>query len=183
MDFCLKVGTEIETVFRILLDDSKFDSVYDIGKMRKNQNINVYQTVIGPKYRLSDYKLFVNHIKKEIQPFEKFDSEVPEWFKIYSKYKHDNLNLIKKWNLRYALFSLGALLILITNHPNLDNKTFWPSEEIRTEVFSKSDPRPRFAKESIPTKYEDKGVGDKVLIYDKEPSDLFHDKMLKLIRE
>jgi len=45
MDFCLKVGTEIETLFRELLNDKKFDSEPDIKKSRADQNINVYITL------------------------------------------------------------------------------------------------------------------------------------------
>lgn len=91
MDFCLKVGTEVETLFREILAYKKFDSVRNIAEKRKNQNINVYREVIEPEFRLRDYKLFVNLIDKEIQPFENFDlTGHPEWFGIYSK-----LNIIK----------------------------------------------------------------------------------------
>ena len=64
MDFCLKVGTEIETLFRIIISDNKFDSIPNIDKNRKHQSISVYQKEIEPKYKLSESKLFVNHIKQ-----------------------------------------------------------------------------------------------------------------------
>ena len=95
MDFCLKVGTEVETIFREILEDKKFDSVEKISDKMKNQNIDVYREVIGPTYELSEYKLYVNPINKEIQPFENFPLEGnPEWFGIYSKYKHNKINLV-----------------------------------------------------------------------------------------
>lgn len=133
MDFCLKVGTEVETLFRILLESSNFDSIPDIQQKRKNQNIKVYQSVIEPEYKLSDYKLFMNYIKKEISPFEKFDRDIPPWFRFYSKYKHDKLNLIKRWNLKYALLSLGALLILVIKHPDNEVEHLQPSDPIHLE--------------------------------------------------
>jgi len=46
MDFCLKVGTEIETLFREMLNDKKFDSYPGITKKRNNQNIDVYKEII-----------------------------------------------------------------------------------------------------------------------------------------
>ena len=167
MDFCLKVNTEIETLFRILLNSNKFDSIHDIQKKRAHQNIKVYQTEIESKYKFRNFKLFVNHIKKEIVPFEKFDQNIPPWFRFYSKYKHDKLILIKRWNLKYALLSLGALLILVTNHPDLDNKIFKVNDMLITRVFNKSSPRPRFATRShnFPLKkFEDVAIGDKVKI-------------------
>lgn len=155
MDFCLKVGTEIETLFRILLENNRFDSIEDIEKKGQNQNIKTYQTIIEHEYKFREFKLFVNHIQKEIIPFKKFDKEIPSWFRFYSKYKHDKLNLIKRWNLKFALLSLGALLILVSNHPDLDNKVFWQAYKLKTTVFDKRGPQPRFASETIPPNTEE----------------------------
>ncbi len=124
MDFCLKVGTEIETLFREILNDKKFDSYPTIAIKRNNQNIDVYKKIIEPKYELRRYSLFAKPIKVEIFPFIDFDSQTPEWFKIYSKYKHNKLELINKWNMSYSLHSLGALLLLVINHPSVENKVF-----------------------------------------------------------
>jgi len=50
MDFCLKVSTEIETLFRILIYDKKFDSIPNIEKkgnirvlvyIKKKLNLNI----------------------------------------------------------------------------------------------------------------------------------------------
>ncbi len=124
MDFCLKVGTEIETLFCEILNDKKFDSYPTIAIKRNNQNIDVYKKIIEPKYELRRYSLFAKPIKVEIFPFIDFDSQTPEWFKIYSKYKHNKLELINKWNMSYSLHSLGALLLLVINHPSVENKVF-----------------------------------------------------------
>ena len=143
MDFCLKVGTEVETLFRVILESKKFDSVNGIAEKRQNQCMNVYREVIEPKYRLSEYKLFVNLINKEIQPFENFGSKPPEWFRIYSRDKHNKLKLIGKWNLKHSLFSLGGLLILTINHPSRDGKEF-RCHKVSQRVFSSSSLAPRF---------------------------------------
>jgi len=144
MDFCLKVGTEVETLFREILNNRRFDSVNNIDEKRKNQNIDVYREVIEPVYRLKEYILLVNFIDKEIQPFEKFHlRENPEWFRIYSKYKHNKIRLIEKWNLKHSLFSLGCLLILVINHPSIDGKVF-RSHKRWQRIFNLLSSIPRF---------------------------------------
>lgn len=149
MDFCLKVGTEIETLFREMLNDKKFDSYPDIAKKRNNQNIDVYKKIIEPKYELRKYSLFVKPIRDEIFPFINFDSQTPEWFKIYSKHKHNKLELLNKWNMLHSLYSLGALLLLVINHPSVENKVFNVgifSNHI--EIFDLLSSAPRFCKKN-----------------------------------
>jgi len=143
MDFCLRVGTEVETLFRVILESGRFDSVNGITAKRKKQTIDVYREVIEPIYRLGEYKLFVNLIDKEMQPFENFRSEPPEWFRIYSKHKHNKIKLIRKWNLKHSLFSLGGLLILVINHPSRDGKEF-RGYKVGQRVFDSLPLVPRF---------------------------------------
>ena len=134
MDFCLKVGTEIETLFKIILESNKFDLYIDIKKKRKNQNISIYLEIFEPKYQLSKRKILVNSIKKDIYPFEKLtDTPTPKWFKCYSKNKHDKIALIKEWNLEYSLLALGALLLLILLHPERSSSEY--AFDINSEVF------------------------------------------------
>ncbi|HEC39869.1 MAG TPA: hypothetical protein ENI29_16650 [bacterium] len=150
MDFCLKVGTEIETLFREILNDKKFDSEHDIAIKRNNQNIDVYKKIIEPKYELRRYSLFVKPIKVEIFPFIKFESKTPEWFKIYSKDKHNKLNLIQNWNMMHSLFSLGALLLLVINHPSVEDKVFNVGRFSNfIEIFDLLGSTPRFCQSVI----------------------------------
>lgn len=147
MDFCLKIGTEIETLFRIILETNTFDQISNIDTKRKNQSIKVYQKIIEPHYNLRNYRLFVNSIHKVIYPFEKFNSKVPNWFRVYSKHKHNKIELIKRWNLKYALFSLGALLVLIFNHPT--KPAIYQIRYIKTEVFNLPNANDRFYLNSL----------------------------------
>ena len=150
MDFCLKVGTEIETLFREILNDKKFDSEPDIAAKREHQNIEVYRDIIEPKYNLRNYSLYIKPIRKEISPFMNFDSNTPEWFKIYSKDKHNKLNLIQNWNMMHSLFSLGALLILVINHPSVEDKVFNVGEFSNfIEIFNLLGSAPRFCQNVI----------------------------------
>ena len=143
MDFCLKVGTEVETLFRVILKSRRFETVNGIAEKRQKQSINVYREVIEPTYRLSEYKLLVKLIDKEIHPFENFGSIPLDWFRIYSKYKHSKLELIEKWNLKHSLLSLGGLLILVINHPSRDGKEF-RTHKVSHRVFDSLSLIPRF---------------------------------------
>lgn len=144
IDFCLKVGTEIETLFREILASKRFDKIQDIAEKREKQDISVYREVIEPEYKLSEYELRVNSMEKVIRPFENFDSETPEWFRIYLKHKHNKLELMKNWNLKHSLFSLGCLLILTINHPSVDGKEF-RVHYVSQRVFDLLSSTPRFA--------------------------------------
>lgn len=143
MDFCIKVGTEVETLFREILNNNILDSSFDITSKRKHQNIDAYRTAIEPVYMLSEYRLFVLGIEKEIIPFEGFDSNAPEWFSIYSKYKHDKLTLINEWNLKHSLYALACLLLLVINHPSLATRTF-RAHNVSRRVFELLNTQPRF---------------------------------------
>lgn len=153
MDFCLKVGTEVETLFREILEDKKFDSVTGIASKREKQNINVYREIIEPKYDLKNYKLLVSPIDREIYPFEKFDlDDYPEWFPVYSKHKHNKIELIEKWNFKHSLYSLGCLLVLIINHPTRDGKEF-RTHKMSQRVFDLLGSVPKFARVVISVKF------------------------------
>lgn len=160
MDFCLNVGSEVETLFKIILDSNRFDDVGDIGNKRKKQSISVYRDVIEPVYKLSEYKLFVKPIKLEIVPFENFDSEKLLWFGIYSKYKHDKIKLIEEWNLKNSLHALGCLLILVINHPYI-NESIFELKNADGKMFNLVNLGPRFMM-GYPAPKEGLQVGDKV---------------------
>jgi len=144
MDFGLKVGTEVETLFREILNSKRFDSLPSIEKKRREQNIDIYREVIEPIYKLSEYRLLVNSIDKIILPFEEFNLRKPEWFGIYSEHKHNKIQLIKLWNLKHSLFSLGCLLILVINHPSMDDKMF-RRHHVSQKVFDLLNSTPEFA--------------------------------------
>ncbi|MBN1801486.1 MAG: hypothetical protein JW891_08270 [Candidatus Lokiarchaeota archaeon] len=144
MDFCLKVCTEIETLFREILNSTRFDSHQDISRKRNNQNINVYMDVIEPVYELGKYSVFFLQGRMEIWPFLNFNTQTPEWFKIYSKYKHNKLELLKRWNIKASIHALSAFLILAINHPTIDGKNFI-SNSVFQRVLDLISARPRFS--------------------------------------
>ena len=151
MDFCLKIGTEVETLFREILMSKRFDTVEKIFEKRRSQNIGIYGKIIEPKYKLTEYKLLVNQTRKEIQPFEDFWNNSLAWFPVYSKYKHNKIELIKRWNLKHSLFSLACLLILVINHPSIDGKEF-RSHKVSQRVFDLLSSTPKFSRINISIK-------------------------------
>ena len=94
--------------------------------------------------------LYVIPIKEEIWPFAGFDSRRLEWFSVYSKDKHNKLELIKNWNMKHALYSLGALLLLVMNHPSVESRIFNVGQ-LTTKVFDLLSSKPRFCKSVIKT--------------------------------
>ncbi len=145
MDFCIKVGTEIETLFRILLNHKQFDSVLNIENLRKKQNITAYIKVIEPTYNLSNYRLIVNLIDTVISPYEDFEnSKAPEWFRIYSLHKHNKIELVERWNMKHSLYALGGLAILVVNHPWIWENGFFPKNYFSFRVFNEKGLEPRF---------------------------------------
>lgn len=144
MDFCLKVGSEVETLLREILNGSKLDSSDKIDEARNNQNIDRYREYIEPVYKLSDYKLDFMPMSLEICPFEEFQfNQNPGWFKVYSKHKHNKLELIKIWNMEHSLYALGGFLLLVINHPSLELGLF-NKNSLSQKLFDLYDIEPRF---------------------------------------
>lgn len=164
MDFCLKVGSEVETLFKILLFSEKFEG---IRKKGDHTSIDRYLPLIEEKYHLREYELLVIPIKKTIKPFESFDEKKPEWFGIYSKSKHNKIDLIEKWNLKHSLYALGCLFLLVINHPNYDGEIFW-LKGLRSKIFDYHGSRPRFAEHIILEQGDHPAIGEKVEIVTME---------------
>lgn len=164
MDFCLKVGSEVETLFKILLSSKKFDKTRKSGD---DKSIDRYRPLLEQKYKLSDYTLGVIPLLRIIKPFESFDTKTPEWFRIYSKSKHNKIELIEQWNLKHSLYALGCLFLLVLNHPDIDGKIFFLSS-FRSKVFDYRGSRPRFVEHTILEQGDRPALGEKVEIVTKE---------------
>lgn len=158
MDFCLKVGSEIETLFKILLFSEKFD---EIRKNGDDKSIDKYRPILEKKYYFSEYSLMVIPIQKIIKPFESFDKKRPEWFGIYSKSKHNKIDLIEKWNLKHSLYALSCLFLLVINHPDVNGEIFF-LKNCRSKVFDYHGSRPRFAKYIIREQGDVPAIGEEV---------------------
>ena len=138
MDFCLHVCSEVETIFRCILEWDRFNDQPDIETKRANQNMNIYREIIGKLLNFEEKEVVITNINQLLRPFEEFNSNRnPKWFRKYSKYKHNKLKLIEKWNLLHALKALGAMYILIVNHPdNLHPMILYNADKYKSKVFN-----------------------------------------------
>ncbi len=149
MDFCLTIGTEVETIFRILLKSRQSDSNFKIKATKQQMNITIFRQVLEPIYKFGEYELTVDLTDQYIKPFENFAERAPEWFQIYSRYKHDKLELITKWNMKHSLFALGGLAILVVNM--WDEEFFFTEKWFSFNVFNDDGLGPRFSEGRIDT--------------------------------
>lgn len=80
----------------------------------KNENINVYRTIVIEKYpHIEQANLRVDRSKIDIYPFKGWsDTGKLFWWKDYQKIKHERQGYYTKANLKNAIYSVGALRIL-----------------------------------------------------------------------
>jgi hypothetical protein len=117
--FGLDCCTWLETLMLELLGDSRLDDLPGIKNIRseKNKTIDVYREVFETKFVMSTggYKLRYSE-GDEIRPFAFWaKGQNPDWFKIYSKYKHDRSAFARKFTMGHALQAFLALSIIM-NH-------------------------------------------------------------------
>ena len=151
---CLTPGSDLTSFpiklsilarFGAIILSNKFDGEQGIEKNRDNQNINVYSDVLNGFYNFHEYELTISFLDTQISPFLEFSQDnIPDWFSIYSKEKHNKIKLIEAWNLKHSLHALGGLLVLVVNHPSVEGMTF-KTHSISNKVFQEP-PLPRFAK-------------------------------------
>lgn len=126
-DFGLECATWLETLMTELLNDPRVDSYPDIEKLRRNPNIDAYRMVFTEKlgFAIGGWRLKVGG--DEIWPFKSWGSgENPEWFRIYSKYKHNRIALAEKWTIKHTLMVFIAITILIQHWKKPSN---WDKKE------------------------------------------------------
>lgn len=113
-NFSLDCGTWLETLMTELLNDYRADEYPNIEKLRKNPNINAYREVFTNKFgfAIGGWSLKVGG--DEIWPFKSWGSgKNPEWFRIYSKFKHDRIAFAEKWTMKHAINMFIAITMLI----------------------------------------------------------------------
>jgi hypothetical protein len=117
--FGLDCCTWLETLMLELLGDSRLDDFPEIKKIRRkrNKSMDVYREVFEKKFVMSTggYKLRYSE-GDEIRPFAAWaKGKNPEWFRVYSKYKHDRFALADMFTMGHALEAFLALSIVM-NH-------------------------------------------------------------------
>jgi len=106
------VGNWIETAFYRMAKYEGYEGYPRINK--ETVSIDDFREAFEPHYQLS--QLGVRVLPRDygiIRPFEEFSSnQSPEWFKAYSKFKHNLEVLFNKMNLRLTVRALAGLFLL-----------------------------------------------------------------------
>lgn len=125
LNFSINVCSEIETLCRKLITFSEFDEYPKIEEIRNGQqNMNIYRELFNWKWGenvsnpISNHRLKLRWEEAYIYPFKSFENDQnPEWFHVYSKYKHDKIQLSEKLDFLHCLESIAGLTVLLINYP------------------------------------------------------------------
>lgn len=113
--FGLDCGTWLETLMKELLQDRRLDGQPEIEKLRRQGTFSDCRKPFTEKlgwakggWRLKDLG------GDDICPFISWGREEnPEWFRVYSKLKHDRFELASTFTMGHALLMFVALTITI----------------------------------------------------------------------
>lgn len=127
-EFGLECGTWLETIMTELLHDPRVDSVSGIEKLRKNPGFKTYMKAFGERFGFAEGGWRLKNSKcDDIRPFESWEQdESPEWFRIYSRYKHDRVALASKWTMKHTVQMFTALTVVIQHWPKPES---WKKRE------------------------------------------------------
>ena len=134
-DLLLRIGSNIDIVFRKMIMSSKYKIVYDskltkINDKRKEEGKEPLKEVnlgfddymeleneLGPNQKLSNHTVIVIQTQERLTPFKDWGSRhTPTWWSSYNKVKHHAE--LDEANLDNVIQALAALLLLvcINNH-------------------------------------------------------------------
>lgn len=121
-EFGLDCCTWVETLMKELLFDPRWDDkipgIQDARKKR-NPDMNLYRAIMGAKLGFARAGYAIRGLGgPEIQPFAEWDrDDNPEWFKTYSRYKHDRIEFAERFTMGHALSAFVALVMLVNHWP------------------------------------------------------------------
>lgn len=116
--FGLDCCTWLETLLRDSLHDSRLDDVNGIERIReRNQDMDGYRVVFEENFTFSTRGYRLRNVGGErIRPFRSWEEEEnPEWFRIYSRYKHDRFELAERFTFGHTLEAFVALSIVVSH--------------------------------------------------------------------
>ncbi|MFQ5911492.1 MAG: hypothetical protein ACE5IJ_12350, partial [Thermoplasmata archaeon] len=114
-EFGLDCCTWIETLMKRLLLLPELNGYPNIAGLRRNKNpsIDSYRQVFEREYKLSGVGWPLKYSEERILPFAPWaDSRNPEWFRTYSRFKHDRLELSGRWTMKHALEAFAGLSVI-----------------------------------------------------------------------
>jgi hypothetical protein len=129
--------TWLETLFEYLLMDARLNLCKGIERIRNSpkRGINVYRSVFEKELSFSErYGSLKYFWGSKIRPFKQWKKgKNPEWWRLYSRFKHERFALGEKFTMGHALESFTALSIVVSIWIPLDNPH---DRENNSRVFS-----------------------------------------------
>ncbi len=123
-DLLIKVGNSIDSYFRNMLKDSKFDSFPNVIALREKKekiDINYFRKFFEPIYKLSDAEIDISYglifYDTKHCPFAEFkNDQIPPWWTSYNHVKHKWFDCIKEATLENVVSALAGLFLLNILH-------------------------------------------------------------------
>lgn len=115
-EFGLDCCTWLETLFYDFLNSESLNDFPDIDEIRKKElSMNVYRDVLEKRFAFSKGGWKLKYLGgDEIHPFSLWaEKKNPDWFRIYSKHKHNRFELAERFTMRHALEALVALSMIV----------------------------------------------------------------------
>lgn len=138
-EFGLDCCTWVETLMRELLADPRSNDIPGIEVVRTGRDVNVddFRRLLGPKYGFARGGYRLKEFEgPELRPFEEWERDQnPEWFRTYSRFKHDRFELAQRFTFGHAIRALAALEMLAGHWPGHDPGVPTKPEQPRSRVF------------------------------------------------
>lgn len=98
-------------------------------------NMSTFRFIFEECDELSKRTVYVLRNKKQINPFKKWGKDqAPDWWKVYTKIKHDKFKNRKKATLDIVLGALAALFLLNVN--SFENRPYLATNGVIKEIHS-----------------------------------------------
>lgn len=114
--FGLDSCTWLETCLHKLLASPLFDGDKAVVKARKGkeQDMTTYRKVFEPLLALSKEERVTLDASLSVRPFKPLAAgQSPNWFRKYSRFKHDRVELARLWTMGDSIQGLAALSIVL----------------------------------------------------------------------
>lgn len=110
-------------------EDFEEESIFYSRLLKNESNMGAFRELFENYFYLSDKIVYILINNNELRHFKKWaDDKSPEWWKVYTKLKHDKYKNRKKATLKVVINALAALFLLNITH--LQNRRYLIDIEI-----------------------------------------------------
>ena len=118
----LRACTEVELNCKQIMEANgaspigRHFTMVDYKKLEQSSLLSKYKVVFKNWRKRNTTTNEVEYVKKEIHPFENFDSTIgkaPDWYDAYNKVKHNREENLEKANLDNCISAVAGILVLL----------------------------------------------------------------------